>query len=284
MLLRCSVVFCLFVAAQSALIKKRNIPVEIVYDKSNPSHYGNRNLDEKIQISQDDLLKFKLSEEIINERNEDNVDDISNEADGNPYGIRNLDAKIQLSPEELGQALKHLPDVSENEENAKSGESGETENSVQEAKPGNLEILLQKAEEIVFSGVNSIRNNIDKASETVSGTKPSPEAWAQLNQTLETFFRDQYKRVSLKEDKPPENQNNNENNSQNNQNNEFMQNLINGFQSIANNFLGNNFNQKPGGPEDEQQQQQQQNPFQTLVNMFTGGKILFFKYFQMIHL
>ncbi|RZC37191.1 glutenin, high molecular weight subunit DX5-like [Asbolus verrucosus] len=263
---RCLVFICLVIAVQSALIKKRNIPVEIVYDKYHPTHYGNRNLGEKVQLSHDDLLKLKISDEIINAEKQALVE-AEDRPLGNPYGVKNLEEKVQLSPEELGQASKHLPNVIDDDELVKSALA----DAVQAPAPMNTLSLLKKAEAIIYGGLNKIRNNIDKAAEGGNVMKPSQEDWEKFNQTVEAFFKDQYRNVNVKqEEKPPEN-----NQNQNNQNQNIIQNIINNFQTAATNFMQNYFpqnNQQAAGPEDEQQQQaQQQGPFQQFVNMFSGG-------------
>ncbi|XP_044266679.1 uncharacterized protein DDB_G0283357-like [Tribolium madens] len=260
---RCSVVFCLFLTAQSAVLKTRNIPVEIVYDRTNPATYGTRNLDAKIQLSSDELLKLKLSDDIINAEKID----FEEEEAGSQHGVENLNEKNQLSPEEIGQSVKFSANAVEVDENVKAAVAEASENS---AQSGNLIALLKRAEEMAYAGINTIRENFDKASESIPGAKPTAEAWEKLNQTLHDYFRDQYKSVlSLKQDQPTNN-----NTSQNQ--NQFMQNLINGFQAISNNFMSNYFpqngqNQKPTGSEDEQQPQQQQGPWQSFVNFFQGG-------------
>ncbi|XP_063902710.1 putative uncharacterized protein DDB_G0286901 [Zophobas morio] len=295
MSLRWFVTVCLFFTAQSAVVKSRNIPVEVVYDGGDPLYYGNRNLDAKIQLSADELLKLKLSDDIINEGQEDVVEaevaEVIPEVQGNPYGVRNLDAKVQLSPEELGQAVKFLPNTVENEDvdqEIKSNLNENTEqpvksqqNTEQQANPqqNNKEVakpvennafaMLQQAENIAYFGINSIRNNIEKASENLANAKPSAETWEKLNQTLEKFFKDQYRSVNLKDDAAGTNENTNVNNNENNvsNQNQFFENFVQNFQTTVTNFFNNfqqNNNQKPPGSEDEQQNQQ--NVFQNFFN------------------
>ncbi|XP_008200448.2 PE-PGRS family protein PE_PGRS26 [Tribolium castaneum] len=258
---RCSVGFCLLLAAQAAVLKTRNIPVEIVYDRTNPATYGTRNLDAKIQLSSDELLKLKLSDDIINE---EKIHFEEGDA-GNEQGVKNLEEKIQLSSEEIGHQSQNAVEVDGNIKAAVA------ENS---AQSGNLLDLLKRAEEMAYAGINTIRENFDKVSDSIPGAKPTAEAWEKLNQTLHDYFRDQYKNaLTLKQDQPTSG---NENPNQNQNQNQFFQNLINGIQTISNNFMGNfgqnGQTQKPPGSEDEQQpQQQQQGPWQSFVSYFQGG-------------
>ncbi|XP_018564643.1 uncharacterized protein LOC108906010 isoform X1 [Anoplophora glabripennis] len=231
MSLKTATIVCLFALAQSATIQQRNIPVEVKYDETAKV----TSLDEKIQTELADSASEVASVEQKND------------------GVRNLDEKIQLSPEDLTQASKHLPVVEEI--SLKNLEEVARSEEVTPA-PTSLQSVLQQAEEVIYSGLKKLRNSFKAEKDQQA---PNSEQWDDFEKSVNKYLDDEKTKLQLKQEQPPQNQN-------------IFQNIAQGFQTVANNFVQNLVgNQNATNLGDEQQGGQAQGPFQGFVSFFQNG-------------
>lgn len=242
MSLRCLIVLGLFVVCRSSVISRRHIPVEIVYDRSSLAHYGTRNLDEKIQLTGDEVLK--VSENILNAAEVEPTTTETNNEVFPPQSVEDNVKSILYPSSDLKQTVQ-----------------------IQEVSHPNLKALRKRLESVIYEGINNIRKNIDE-SPGGEGIKPGVQIWKDLNQTVAQFLDDQLKKIDLKQ-APPSNQN---------QGQEFWASFVSGITNIGNNFVQTiqNGAQRPNGTEDEGTGNQP--PWQGIQNFISNGKYFPIKY------
>lgn len=238
MLLKSAVVLSLIVLAHAALIQ-RNIPVEVKYDEISS------NLDEKLR-NEVPAATAKTSRE---------APDLPVEIRVN--GVKNLDEKVQLSLQDLSQASKHLPVVEEI--SLKELDAKKSDQESQE--PLSIQAVLQQAEDIIFSGLKRLRNSF-KADKDQKA--PNAQQWDDFERAVNEYLVEQKNKLQLKQEQPaqpPQNQN-------------IFQNIAQGFQQVANNFVQNLVGSQGSNTTSDEQQQQQQGsgPFGGFVNFFQNGK------------
>lgn len=245
MILKSATIVCLLALAQSATIQQRNIPVEVKYDEAASETAKVSTLDEKIQTELTDSNSEPISEEHTEQKTN---------------AVRNLDEKIQLSPEELSQASKNIPVV----EDFSLRELGETRSEQVSLAPPNLQTVLQQAEDIIYSGLKKLRNSFKPDKDQQA---PNSEQWDEFEKSVNEYLNEEKTKLQLKQEEPaqpPQNQN-------------IFQNIAQGFQTVANNFVQNlvgNQNTKGNSTNqgDEQQGGQAQGPLGGFVNFFQNGK------------
>lgn len=237
MVLKTATILCLFALVQSATIQQRDIPVEVKYDEA-----------AKV-TSSDEKLQTEVTESTIEAASDQSV-----------HALRNLDEKIQLSPDELSQASKHLPIVEEiSLKNL--GEVARAEEVP--AAPTSLQSVLQQAEDVIYSGLKKLRNSFKPEKDQ---QVPNSAQWDDFEKSVNEYLNEEKTKLQLKQEQPPQNQN-------------IFQNIAQGFQTVANNFIQNfvdggnqNTNANSTNLGDEQQGGQAQGPFQGFVSFFQNGE------------
>lgn len=143
-------------------------------------------------------------------------------------GTKNLQERIQVTPEELQQSLK----LEAAPEAIKLVPDAEPVT----ASPSDNYSIVKRAEEIIYSGVDNIKEVINKQ----GIIKPSEAAWIDFNNNIKDLFASHPKISELKQ---AENQN------------QFVQFIQSGWQNISNAFL-QNVNQNNGNKTEDEQTQQ----------------------------
>lgn len=263
---KCLLVFSLIVVIQSATISKKSIPVKVVYEKEYSHKNYIRNLNEKVQLSLEELkqiesrsvdnenlqvppIELELAENLNQQKTI--IKNIEEKIQLSPAelkcldkpsenkitynnALRNHNEKVQLSPDELGEAFKHLPIDDENIGALRLAAHVEPQNKD----------VYEKVKNIVYNGIQKL-----KSSATSSEiTKYIPiDVWAKLDAQTDKFLEE----IKLKY---PLRQSN--------------QNLLEQFQQFTNNFLSQFSGSNPANvSSDESQPSFPQN----IINFFTGG-------------
>ncbi|KAJ8943359.1 hypothetical protein NQ318_002592 [Aromia moschata] len=318
MLIKSATLLGLLALASAATIYQRNIPVEVRYDepvaaesvrnldiaaqqipvdlKEKPAGpllepivieekpNAVRNLDEKIQLSSEDLgqaLKhLPVNQEPapveVSEKIEPTPEDLGETLNQLPVKQETapveVTEKVQPALEELSQTLKQLPvkqkpvpvedlAVAETVQVTKIDDTPQIEEITRQ--PEVLKSVLQKAEDIIYSGLKNLRASFRPGE---SQQVPNAEQWDDLEKAVNQYLDEEKTKFQQKQSQPTT-----PGSGQN-----FFQNLASGFQTIANNFVQNlpgsqNVIENSTSQGDEQQESGSQGPFQGFVNYFQGG-------------
>ncbi|CAH1108837.1 unnamed protein product [Psylliodes chrysocephalus] len=286
---------------------QRNIPVEVRYEgdvvRVIPRDVqARRNLDAKVQLDTDDLaqvfkhlpvqvepdvLEVVKQEEQLKLINEEDVPAIKTvlpkeiQENVEKPTVPIAEKPVELPKEEKKDvipAVKSLvqPESNESEsDESKANILGKSVLKSAQQVPTTLDKVLQESHQIIKNGLQNLKDSFKPGKDELS---PSSEQWATLEKAVDTYF-DEQKQKLLKQTQPagtdsaapvapaPE------------QNN-WIQNIVNGFNGIATNFvqsiqsLGgpNNGNPVPQGQADEEPGQQPANQgFQGFVQFFNNG-------------
>lgn len=268
------VLCCLTVVVNSASISKKSIPVKIVYDSQYAHKNYIRNLNEKLQLSAEELKHIESrSKDVLNVHDEqissnvlENAEDAqqnglaknleekvqlsSEELKQIPLGdvsstkniyrsaLRNHNEKVQLSSTELGEALKHLPVIDEN--------TDEDFSSLRYAalEDPDKKGIYEQVKDIVNDGIQNLKNSAEASEFTKLITS---DVWEKLDTEAEKFLEEIKAKYSLRQSN---------------------QGLLDQFQQFTNNFLSQFTGSNPANvSNDEGQPGFPQN----VVNFFTGG-------------
>ncbi|KAK9737599.1 hypothetical protein QE152_g10588 [Popillia japonica] len=267
---KCLLILTLAAIVQSASISK-SIPVKVLYEKEYVHKNYIRNLNEKVQLSTEQLrqiesrsaiveessnsnqqilneLKVAESEAVENvadnaeenvkpllEDSERSLDGIANDKEIYVSALRNHNEKVQLPSEKLNEASKYLP---ANDNDVGSLRSVPTE-AIDDSKD-----FYQKVKDAVNTGIHNLKQ---KAKKLQLSTYITSETWTRLDTEAEKFLEAIELKYSLRQSN---------------------QNVFEQFQQFANNFLASLSGSNSGSPSNDEAQPGFP---QNIVNFFTGG-------------